>query len=322
MAGPARPRRARVPLANTSVTARRFCEVQSGLAQVATRCVRPAATMETRLASTPSSIRRWRTASARSRDRARFSSSVPGSSAWPSTAASNSRQRISHCACAASAMRARVPSSALPEEKKIRSPASPRSLAWIGALRRSSCSQTGRAPARTPAAIPRDACAERGRDGVGNGGSGARWGRAAIEVAEPLACETGGGRIGEAGDYGLERLLRPLAVAATELVHAVEIEFLRTLLGSVGAVAVGAVPVRVAAGILVGCGGVVAITLRISGGVLARRCRLQRQRADGRQRIECDDGEEQHAGKHRAPPPCRYRLRPKHHASSRCNLLK
>ena len=37
-----RPRRSRVPLANTSVTARRFCDRQSVSAQVATRTERPA----------------------------------------------------------------------------------------------------------------------------------------------------------------------------------------------------------------------------------------------------------------------------------------
>ena len=141
-----------------------------------------------------------------------------------------------------------------------------------------------------------------GGDGCGNGRRGGAFARySAIEVAEAAARETRGGRIGETGDHALEGRLRPVAVAAIELLKGVEIEFLRALLGPVRVLAIGTV--AVAAGI-VGCGGVV------------DRRGLDWEGAGGRERIEPRKREDQGACKHDGAPLARSDLRPKHDAPS------
>src|SRR5262245_30789950 len=106
----------------TTVTARRFWAAHREPAQSATVWLRPKAVTRTRSVATPSSINLWRTASARWRDRAMLSSLVPESSAWPSTMIMRPGLRLSHCACASMAVRARTLSSALRSAKKTRSP--------------------------------------------------------------------------------------------------------------------------------------------------------------------------------------------------------
>ena len=169
-------------------------------------CAR-AATTARRLGSTPSSTRRWRTASARSRDSLRFSSSVPGSSAWPSMAASNSRHRFSHCACAASAMRARRAElgAAGAEEDPVA-----RLAAQLGLDRRVApqllLPERAACRWRQSPASPRAATVAAAWTVARRHGAGAARG---VERAELPAREPGGRRIGEAGDEGLESSCAP-----------------------------------------------------------------------------------------------------------------